>query len=105
MRKTLFAVNKLTTSHKSKSMEGNMKGHLFRSISVAVLILVVFAPATVSARPVTRSFYLGVSPPGGPPVEGPDVAMAKDGSTIAIMGSGTFTIHGGRPTLTGSGVY
>ena len=41
---------------------------------------------------------------GGPPVEGPDVSTAPDGSTVTISGNGSFTA-GPDKTATGGGTY
>jgi hypothetical protein len=41
---------------------------------------------------------------GGPPVEGPDVATAPDGSTITLSGAGSFNA-GPDKTASGGGTF
>src|SRR5258708_5449095 len=76
---------------------------------VVALGLLTFWPGaalatTANGNHATYQFFVGESNPDGIVVEGPDVAMAPNGSTVTLTGSGSVTAGPGN-TASGGGTY
>lgn len=76
-------------------------------IAVLVLVLLAFGAQSASADSgaARYQYLLGTGFVAGLPaaLEGPDVAMAENGDTIALTGQGTFSLH--PKSLTGGGSF
>ena len=81
---------------------------MWRVIMIAGLIIggllgTVHEAAAASDNTGTFTWIIGNV--GPVPVEGPDISMAADGSTLTITGFGQFTIGRGRKSISGGGDY
>jgi hypothetical protein len=69
---------------------------------VLTLVLVISLMSAIGAAAdsgsATYHYLLGV-----PPIEGPDVTMASDGSTVTLTGTGTLSVH--AKSISGSGTF
>ena len=82
---------------------GTMKKQFVLPLALASLVVLAFSGAAAATNANGNhdayDFLIGVEP-----VEGPDVAMAPDGSTVTLTGSGTFNA-GPNKSASGSGPY
>src|SRR5262245_7200705 len=69
-------------------------------IVTLILIFSIFGAAGASADSGHRQYQYLI---GTAFLESPDVAMAPNGATIALVGEGTFTIH--PQSVTGGGTF
>ena len=68
------------------------------TLGLVALLAVPFQPIFADSGSATYAFILGEEP-----VEGPDVAMAPNGDTVALMGTGMISIH--PKSASGSGEF
>jgi len=76
------------------------KLRLISLIVTLILIFSIFGAAGASADSGHREYQYFVGPAF---LENPDVAMAPNGATIALVGEGTLTIH--PESVTGGGTF
>ena len=83
----------------------NTKGtlRLLSLMAALALTVSVFGPASVSADSGSASYVYLIGTGGPNPPKGPDVAMADNGDTVAVAGSGTLSIH--PASVSGSGTF
>jgi hypothetical protein len=74
-------------------------------IGMLALLLLVFHATSVSAAPEPATYDWLIGGPFFEPfgVGGPDIAIASDGATIAVLGEGTLSIH--SKSVSGGGTF
>jgi hypothetical protein len=76
-----------------------------RLLLVVGLVLGGLLAATAGAGAASKNTGSFQWVAGMEPVEGPNVSVAADGSTLTLEGEGEFTVGDGPPSISGGGEY